>query len=76
MLPMRSLAKFDSKVLAVNRVGAISFHDRDHGDGRDASQGGALAWLDALLHSEGITDAKGRRGYIATHVFLALLSNL
>ncbi len=59
MLPMRSLAKFDSKVLAVNRVGAISFHDRDHGDGRDASQGGALAWLDALLHSEGIADAKG-----------------
>ena len=45
--------------LAVNRFGAISFHDRDHGDGRDASQGGALAWLDTLLQSEGIADANG-----------------
>jgi len=51
MLPMRSLAKFGSKVLALNQFGAISFHDRDHGDGRDVSQGGALAWLDALLHN-------------------------
>ena len=59
MLPMRSLAVLGSKALAVNHFGAISFHDRDHGDGRDASQGGALAWLDALLHSEGITDATG-----------------
>ena len=59
MLPMRSLAVLGSKALAVNRFGAISFHDRDHGDGRDASQGGALAWLDALLHSEGIADANG-----------------
>ncbi len=59
MLPMRSLAVLGSKALAVNRFGAISFQDRDHGDGRDASQGGALAWLDALLHSEGIADAKG-----------------
>ena len=59
MLPMRSLAVLGSKALAVNRFGAISFHDRDHGDGRDASLGGALAWLDALLHSEGITDATG-----------------
>ena len=59
LLPMRSLAKFGSKALAVNRCGAISFHDKDHGDGRDALQGGALAWLDALLHSEGIDDANG-----------------
>jgi len=59
MLPMRSLAVLGSKALAVNRFGAISFHDRDHGDGRDVSQGGALAWLDALLQSEGIADANG-----------------
>ena len=59
MLPMRSLAVLGSKALAVNRFGAISFHDRDHGDGRDASQGGALAWLDTLLQSEGIADANG-----------------
>ena len=59
MLPMRSLAKFGSKALAVNRSGAISFHDQDHGDGRRTAEGGALAWLDALLHSEGIDDANG-----------------
>jgi DUF1365 family protein len=59
MLPMRAMAKFESKVLAVNRFGAISFHDQDHGDGRGAAQGGALAWLDALLQSEGIDDANG-----------------
>jgi DUF1365 family protein len=47
------------RVLAVNRRGAISFHDVDHGDGRSAAQGGALAWLDELLRTEGITDATG-----------------
>ena len=59
LLPMRALIKFESKTLAINRFGAISFHDQDHGDGRGASQGGALAWLDALLQSEGIHDANG-----------------
>ena len=58
MLPMRSLPGLGS-ALAVNRRGAISFHDVDHGDGRSAAQGGALAWLDELLHTEGITDATG-----------------
>lgn len=58
MLPMRSLASAPG-ALAVNRAGAISFHDVDHGDGRSAAQGGALAWLDELLRTEGITDATG-----------------
>jgi len=58
MLPMRSLSGVQS-ALAVNRPGAISFHDVDHGDGRSAAQGGALAWLDALLRTEGIDDAAG-----------------
>ena len=58
MLPMRSLPGLGS-ALAVNRRGAISFHDVDHGDGRSAAQGGALAWLDELLRAEGITDATG-----------------
>ena len=58
MLPMRNLSEADSP-LAVNRSGAISFHDVDHGDGRSAAQGGALAWLDELLRTEGITDATG-----------------
>ena len=61
MLPMRSLAGAPSAHgrLAVNRRGAISFHDVDHGDGRSAAQGGALAWLDELLRTEGITEATG-----------------
>ena len=61
MLPMRSLVNPATArgALAVNRRGAISFHDVDHGDGRSAAQGGALAWLDELLRTEGITDATG-----------------
>lgn len=59
MLPMRSLQQAGSDVLAVNRRGALSFHDTDHGDGRSAGEGGALAWIDALLRAEGIEDAAG-----------------
>jgi DUF1365 family protein len=59
LLPMRSLAKEASKVLAINRPALLSFHDKDHGDGRDSSAGGALAWLDTLLCGEGIDDATG-----------------
>ena len=59
MLPLRSQA-LASGPLAINRRGAISFHDVDHGDGRSAAQGGALAWLDELLCAEGINDATGQ----------------
>lgn len=62
MLPMRALQQPGAPAgdpLAVNRRGAISFHDADHGDGRGPARGGALAWIDELLHSEGITDATG-----------------
>ena len=59
MLPMRHLRTHGSDPLAVNRPGLLSFHDRDHGDGRDAKIGGALAWLDGLLHDAGIRDATG-----------------
>lgn len=59
MLPLRTLhaqrARGDVPVLPHNRRGAISFHDRDHGDGSD----NALPWLDALLQREGIADADG-----------------
>ncbi|MGY4827236.1 DUF1365 domain-containing protein [Sphaerotilaceae bacterium SBD11-9] len=55
MLPMRSLRAHASPELKRNRFGLISFHDRDHGDGR----ADALAWLDELLAREGITDATG-----------------
>jgi uncharacterized protein len=55
MLPMRSLRAQASAVLKRNRFGLISFHDRDHGDGRADS----LAWLDELLQREGVSDATG-----------------
>lgn len=61
MLPMRTLhARPEAAgVLAFNRTGAIAYHDADHGDGRGPRQGGALAWLDEMLHNEGIDDATG-----------------
>jgi uncharacterized protein len=63
MLPLRSMQRHGAGALAVNRWAPLSFYDADHGDGRpDGSapgQGGALAWLDALLASEGIHDADG-----------------
>jgi DUF1365 family protein len=55
MLPMRRLRAEPCDALARNRFGLLAFHDRDHGDGRDD----ALAWLDELLHAEGIADADG-----------------
>jgi DUF1365 family protein len=59
MLPMRSLQRNGPGRLARNRHTALSFFDADHGDGRSAQQGGALAWLDELLRLEGIEDADG-----------------
>lgn len=55
MLPLRTLHRTGSGALAHNRRAALSFFDRDHGDGGD----NALAWLDALLRAEGVTDATG-----------------
>jgi DUF1365 family protein len=59
LLPMRQLRAHGGGALALNRPALLSFHDRDHGDGRSPAQGGALAWLDELLQREGITDATG-----------------
>ena len=55
MLPMRTLRTAPSNTLRRNRFGLLSFHDRDHGDGR----ADALAWLDELLQAEGVLDASG-----------------
>ena len=55
MLPMRSLRQQPGTALARNRFGLLSFHDKDHGDGR----ADALAWLDDLLQAEGVADAAG-----------------
>lgn len=63
MLPMRAMQdprhRAANTCLARNRRAALSFYDRDHGDGRGPEQGGALGWLDALLQREGIRDATG-----------------
>jgi DUF1365 family protein len=55
MLPMRSLRAQACPQLHRNRFGLLAFHDRDHGDAR----GDALAWLDDVLHAEGIHDGSG-----------------
>jgi uncharacterized protein len=55
LLPMRRLRDQPAADLLRNRFGLISFHDRDHGDGR----ADALAWLEETLAREGVHDADG-----------------
>lgn len=55
LLPMRRLRAAPHAALARNRFGLVSFHDRDHGDGRADS----LAWLDELLAREGLSGVDG-----------------
>lgn len=55
LLPLRSLRRQPEAALPRNRFSLLSFHDRDHGDGR----ADCLAWLDELLAAEGIRDAGG-----------------
>ena len=59
LLPMRAVRQHGDAALAINRAGPLSFHDQDHGDGRRAEQGGALAWMDETLRAHGIDDADG-----------------
>ena len=60
LLPMRCLDQPTARGgLAVNQRAALSFYDVDHGDARSPQAGGALAWIEELLHSEGILDAQG-----------------
>lgn len=55
LLPLRRLRAQPHAALARNRAALVSFHDRDHGDGR----ADCLAWLDELLAREGVHDADG-----------------
>lgn len=55
MLPMRSLRARPEPRLARNRPAWVAFHDADHGEGGPD----ALAWLEALLARQGVTDADG-----------------
>ena len=66
LLPLRSLRTQPDPVLRRNRLGWLSFHDRDHGEGGPD----ALAWFEQLLHSEGIDDADGE---IWLHTFPRVL---
>lgn len=66
MLPMRHLKALRGQTgthkkidFPINRAGLLSFHDKDHGDGRSVEDGGALAWLEEMLTKENILDADG-----------------
>ena len=68
MLPMRALTQTASAApdgtpqaggWALNQRHCISFRDTDHGDARPPERGGALGWIDELLHQHGIDDATG-----------------
>ena len=69
LLPMRALRAVPDATLRRNRFGALSFFDRDHGDGRDD----ALAWLDEMLASEHIADANGE---VWLHTFPRVLGHV
>ena len=57
MLPLRAIGDgpLGSKLCARNRFHLLSFHDRDHGDGKTP----LLPWIETLLRTEGIADADG-----------------
>jgi len=55
LLPLRALRAQPDAALVRNGFGLVSFHDRDHGDGR----ADCLAWLDEQLAREGVDDADG-----------------
>jgi DUF1365 family protein len=56
-LPLRALGQrdFGCRLFGRNRLGLLSFHDSDHGDGRQP----LLAWIGQLLAAEGVHDADG-----------------
>lgn len=71
MLPMRQLGQSSRAAgLAINRSGAMSFYDCDHGDGRGPEQGGALGWIQEMLQHEDVTDVDGE---IWLHTYPRLL---
>lgn len=55
LLPMRALRAAAQPMITRNRWGWLSFHDADHGQGGPD----ALAWVEALLAKEGLSDADG-----------------
>ncbi|GGC88523.1 DUF1365 domain-containing protein [Undibacterium terreum] len=56
-LPLRAMQASPAKLrfFSHNRFNLLSFHDKDHGDGKQP----LLEWVDALLKQEGVQDADG-----------------
>lgn len=56
-LPLRSMedAAPPTRLFSRNRFNLLSFHDKDHGDGKRP----LLEWIDDLLQQQGIDDADG-----------------
>ena len=69
MLPLRALRDEPSAALPRNRAGLLSFFDADHGDGG----ADALAWLDALLETEGVFAPGQPRGEVWLHCYPRVL---
>ena len=69
LLPLRSLRAAPHAPLHRNRFGALSFHDRDHGDGR----ADCLDWFDEVLRTERIDDATGE---VWLHTFPRVLGHV
>lgn len=65
MLPLRALAADPLGWGGVrhNRLGLVSFHDRDHGTG----QGTALAWFESLLASENLLEEADGEVWLHTY---------
>lgn len=75
LLPMRAMARMTATdqasfaPVARNRRSALSFHDKDHGDGRSD----ALAWLDELLQRAGMDVTALQRGEVWLQTFPRVL---
>ncbi len=56
-LPLRAIGAGDlgGRFFSRNRFNLLSFHDQDHGDGKQP----LISWVDQVLRSEGIDDADG-----------------
>ncbi len=75
LLPMRAMANQSAtdqpvfEAVARNRRSVLSFHDKDHGDGR----GDALSWLDELLVKAGMDVTALQRGEVWLQTFPRVL---
>jgi len=75
LIPMRAMARMSETdqeswaPVARNKRAALSFHDKDHGDGR----ANALSWLDELLLNAGMDVPAMQRGEVWLQTFPRVL---